>query len=61
LPNFILEGTKADVEQMLGNAVQVKLAQYVATSIQSYIDNKTNPIPLKEMYYDYGLVQLSLF
>jgi len=37
--DFIFEGTKADFEQMLGNAVPVKLAQYVANCIGEYIEN----------------------
>jgi DNA (cytosine-5)-methyltransferase 1 len=36
---FIFEGTKADVEQMIGNAVPVKLAEYVAWCIQEYREN----------------------
>ncbi len=35
---FQFEGNKADMEQMIGNAVPVKLAQYVAESILHYID-----------------------
>lgn len=31
------DGTKTDVEQMIGNAVPVKLAEYVATSLDNYI------------------------
>lgn len=36
-PDFIFGGSKADMEQMIGNAVPVKLAQYVAESILRYI------------------------
>ncbi len=36
-PDFIFEGTKADVEQMIGNAVPVKLAEYVASCILEYV------------------------
>jgi DNA (cytosine-5)-methyltransferase 1 len=39
-PDFIFEGTKADMEQMIGNAVPVKLAQYVAEAIRRYIDDR---------------------
>ncbi len=35
--NFIFEGTKADLEQMIGNAVPVKLAKYVALCVLEYI------------------------
>ena len=38
--DFPFEGTKADVEQMLGNAVPVKLAQYVANCIKEYLENE---------------------
>ncbi|WP_308737835.1 DNA cytosine methyltransferase [Nostoc sp. 'Peltigera membranacea cyanobiont' N6] len=42
---FIFEGTKTDLEQMIGNAVPVKLAEYVAKSILEYIkDSLNNPI-----------------
>jgi site-specific DNA-cytosine methylase len=32
-PNFVFEGSKTDLEQMIGNAVPVKLAEYVARCI----------------------------
>ncbi|MCM2982307.1 DNA cytosine methyltransferase [Niallia circulans] len=35
--DFVFEGTKTNLEQMIGNAVPVKLAEYVATSLQEYI------------------------
>lgn len=34
--NFKFEGTKSNLEQMIGNAVPVKLAQYVADSIKEF-------------------------
>ena len=34
---FKLPGTKSDVEQVIGNAVPVKLAEYVATRLSDYI------------------------
>ncbi|HLO89015.1 MAG TPA: DNA cytosine methyltransferase [Nostocaceae cyanobacterium] len=34
---FIFEGTKTDLEQMIGNAVPVNLAQFVAKCLMSYI------------------------
>ena len=38
--DFQFEGNKTDVEQMIGNAVPVNLAKYVAMSIASYLDSK---------------------
>lgn len=35
--NFIFEGSKTDIEQMIGNAVPVKLAEYVARCLAQYI------------------------
>lgn len=35
--DFIFEGTKADLEQMIGNAVPVKLAEYVASCVLEYM------------------------
>ncbi|HEY9245986.1 MAG TPA: DNA cytosine methyltransferase, partial [Candidatus Methanoperedens sp.] len=37
---FIFEGSKSDVEQMIGNAVPVKLAEYVARCIIEYLEKK---------------------
>lgn len=39
---FIWLGTKTCVEQMIGNAVPVKLGQYVANCILQYIDDSSN-------------------
>ncbi len=38
--SFVFEGTKTDLEQMIGNAVPVKLAEYVAKCILEYFDSK---------------------
>jgi DNA (cytosine-5)-methyltransferase 1 len=38
-PGFQLPGSKSDVEQVIGNAVPVKLAQYVASKLIAYIYN----------------------
>lgn len=38
--NFILNGSKTDLEQMIGNAVPVKLGEYVANCINEYISNR---------------------
>lgn len=35
--DFIFTGTKTDLEQMIGNAVPVKLAEYVGNSLLQYI------------------------
>ncbi len=34
---FILEGSKTDLEQIIGNAVPVKLAEYVANCLRKYL------------------------
>jgi len=39
---FVFEGTKTDIEQMIGNAVPVKLAEYVARCIRVYMDCTSN-------------------
>lgn len=45
---FKFEGTKSNLEQMIGNAVPVKLAQYVANCINEFIkdesENKLKPM-----------------
>ncbi len=40
-PNFIFESSKTDLEQMIGNAVPVKLAEYVAKCLYEYIHQNT--------------------
>lgn len=54
--DFEFAGNKADMEQLIGNAVPVKLAEYVARCIYEYM-NDENPIqiPRKE-----GAIQLNL-
>ena len=37
-PNYKWIGSKTDTEQMIGNAVPVKLAEFVARALKSYID-----------------------
>lgn len=37
--SFILNGTKTDLEQIIGNAVPVKLGEYVAKCINEYISD----------------------
>lgn len=40
--SFVLNGTKTDLEQIIGNAVPVKLGEYVANCIKEYIADKQN-------------------
>ena len=40
--NFKFEGTKTNLEQMIGNAVPVNLSKFVAQSILEYLDCKTD-------------------
>lgn len=53
---FQLKGNKSDLEQMIGNAVPVKLAEYVARCILEYIEDRSKNVP----YYLPNL-QLKLF
>lgn len=39
-PNFIFNGNKSNLEQAIGNAVPVKLAEYVARHILEFANNK---------------------
>ena len=48
---FILEGSKTNLEQMIGNAVPVNLAQYVGNAILEYLQNP----------YAYAPRQMKLF
>ncbi len=41
--NFHFDGSKTDLEQMIGNAVPVKQAEYIAHCIDAYISEKRNP------------------
>lgn len=50
--SFIFEGSKTDIEQMVGNAVPVNLAKFIAKAIMEYIYNP-------QQMYRSG--QLSLF
>ena len=36
-PSFVFDGNKTDVEQMIGNAVPVKLAEFVAQALLHHI------------------------
>ncbi len=39
-PDFVLLGSKTDQEQMIGNAVPVKLAEYVGRHLRTYIEQQ---------------------
>jgi DNA (cytosine-5)-methyltransferase 1 len=41
---FKFKGNKSDLEQMIGNAVPVKLAEYVARCIHEYIEDRSRNI-----------------
>jgi len=43
-PEYKWIGSKTEIEQMIGNAVPVKLAEYVANTLNEYI-NSNKPIP----------------
>lgn len=45
--DFHFSGNKTDIEQMIGNAVPVNLASFVANAIQMFIDNQTFHIQKK--------------
>lgn len=53
---FIFNGSKTDLEQMIGNAVPVKLGEYVANCINEYINdrqvNKQITVGQLELTYD---------
>lgn len=40
--NLILEGSKTDLEQIIGNAVPVKLAEYVAVHLKKHIESSVS-------------------
>ena len=41
--SFKLGGSKTEVEQIIGNAVPVKLAEYVALRLKEYLSSKNYP------------------
>jgi DNA (cytosine-5)-methyltransferase 1 len=49
--SFIFDGSKTELEQMIGNAVPVKLAEYVALCIKQYFQNpvKTPDLLTKDL------------
>ena len=46
-------GNKTDMEQMIGNAVPVKLAEYVANCLKQYIDSEISICNNCEMFVDW--------
>jgi DNA (cytosine-5)-methyltransferase 1 len=63
--NFIFSGSKTDIEQMIGNAVPVKLAEYVAQCLAQYIADCSNKsfkeLNAQAVEVGQSFVQLSLF
>jgi DNA (cytosine-5)-methyltransferase 1 len=55
---FRFKGRKSDLEQMIGNAVPVKLSEYVANCILEYIQDSSKP---KFTRHEQRGVQLKLF
>lgn len=59
-PNdFVWDGSKTDTEQMIGNAVPVKLAEYVATALLTYI-NENSETANKATFYDWLIAEQHL-
>ena len=50
---FHFEGSKTDIEQMIGNAVPVNLAKYVATVVATYLQEHGHPISKGEVKADF--------
>ena len=38
--DFIFEGSKTTLNQLIGNAVPVKLAEYIARALRGYIEEE---------------------
>lgn len=55
--DFILDETKTHSEQMIGNAVPVKLAEHVAKAILDYLENKDS-IEIKEQMNLFDIVNV---
>ena len=47
---FHFEGSKTDIEQMIGNAVPVNLAKYVATVVASYLKKQRPTLVMKAIH-----------
>ncbi|MCL2051609.1 MAG: DNA cytosine methyltransferase [Lachnospiraceae bacterium] len=50
-PSFKWNGNKTDMEQMIGNAVPVKLAEFVAKALADYIEN-SSPVNHSRLFAD---------
>lgn len=50
--SFVWVGSKTDMEQMIGNAVPVKLAEFVATALTDYIQS-VNQIEYAPGFYSW--------
>lgn len=53
-PSFNLVGSKTDIEQIIGNAVPVKLAEYVATRLKDYISAKSKDVDIARGKKSFG-------
>nr|WP_017306132.1 DNA cytosine methyltransferase [Spirulina subsalsa] len=59
--SFSWEGTKTDLEQMIGNAVPVQLAKFVGQIIGQYLAQGSGKIPtLFELEEEFNLAQMAL-
>nr|WP_202795626.1 DNA cytosine methyltransferase [Bacillus coahuilensis] len=61
--DFIFEGSKTNLEQMIGNAVPVKLAEFVANAINNYISNKGKIVEYKKKQNNTSVIyeQMDMF
>jgi len=61
--NFLFHGSKTDIEQLIGNAVPVKLAEYVARCLARYIEDSDVNVSQEDVrleQVDESFIQLSL-
>lgn len=54
--NFVFNGTKTDMEQMIGNAVPVNLGTYIAKSICEYAGIRTTPKKYQPLSYQLNVI-----
>lgn len=54
-PNFKWSGNKTETEQMIGNAVPVKLAEFVAKALAHHIMTNTQNDCFEQSFIDYNL------
>ncbi len=57
--NFIFQGSKTDLEQLIGNAVPVKLAEYVASCLAAYIEKSNTKFVEEDKKLSECFIQLS--